>query len=190
MDRPNHLPAANLSRHFPQIDGASSRTNGATITHHHHHRFHNTHTQNRANYPTSPAHTDDDEVAASPELEFSKRKEVNCDRRRQDEEKDDTSRMVNMSLSKLAGKTIVTPFLKEHVPEMYAPVSKIESSQMFKPSRPTDPNSKYCYRHQPDSKCRKAADEDKMVMLQSVSCPWLLTGLCRSNLELTLCNLQ
>jgi F-box/WD-40 domain protein MET30 len=35
--------------------------------------------------------------------------------------------------------------------------------------RKKDPNSKFCYRHRPDSKCRRAADESKMGFIQSVS---------------------
>ncbi|RMD42778.1 hypothetical protein DV735_g2339, partial [Chaetothyriales sp. CBS 134920] len=35
---------------------------------------------------------------------------------------------------------------------------------------PSDPNSKYCYRHRPDMLCRKQADEPSMEALQKVSC--------------------
>src|SRR5690606_1672001 len=30
-------------------------------------------------------------------------------------------------------------------------------------------NTKFCYRHRPDAKCRKVADETKMAMIQRVS---------------------
>jgi F-box/WD-40 domain protein MET30 len=69
--------------------------------------------------------------------------------------------MTNMS-SSLIGKT-VTPFLKEHIPSLYAPVGKSSNEQS---AREKDPNTKYCYRHRPDSKCRRSADEAKMVMIQ------------------------
>lgn len=69
--------------------------------------------------------------------------------------------MTNMS-SSLIGKT-VTPFLKEHIPTMYAPVGRSRNEQS---AREKNPNTKYCYRHRPDSKCRRAADEAKMVMIQ------------------------
>ncbi|KAF3769495.1 sulfur controller-2 protein [Cryphonectria parasitica EP155] len=70
--------------------------------------------------------------------------------------------------SALVGQT-VTPFLKEHVPSLYAPVSKIDASHTHDHEQPLSQNwnSKYCYRHRPDSKCRKAADEDKMAMIQT-----------------------
>lgn len=75
--------------------------------------------------------------------------------------------------SELVGKT-VSPFLKEHIPGLYAPFGKAKQALPQTPSRnPTvrkkDPNSKYCYRHRPDSKCRRAADETKMGFIQSVS---------------------
>lgn len=88
--------------------------------------------------------------------------------------------------SELVGKT-VSPFLKEHIPGLYAPIGKgshhnhdhhdhdhDRHHNHFVPSsvptvRKKDPNSKYCYRHRPDSKCRRAADESKMGFIQSVS---------------------
>lgn len=70
--------------------------------------------------------------------------------------------VTNMS-SSLIGKT-VTPFLKEHIPSIYAPVGKHQNEEIAKEK---EPNTRYCYRHRPDSKCRRAADEAKMVMIQS-----------------------
>jgi F-box and WD-40 domain protein MET30 len=86
----------------------------------------------------------------------------NCDRRRPDEE--DNSRLVNMT-TQLLGKT-VTPFLREHIPGIYAPIGKPELLPGFRQEK--KPNSKFCYRHRPDAKCRRAADESKMAMIQSV----------------------
>ncbi|KAL6404157.1 F-box and WD-40 domain-containing protein MET30 [Ilyonectria robusta] len=92
----------------------------------------------------------------------------NCDRTRSDEEIN--PRLVKMS-SALVGKT-VSPFLKEHIPGLYAPIGKSRQLVGANPnSAPTvrkrDPNSKFCYRHRPDSKCRRAADETKMGFIQS-----------------------
>ncbi|KAH7162231.1 WD40-repeat-containing domain protein [Dactylonectria estremocensis] len=93
----------------------------------------------------------------------------NCDRTRTDEEIN--PRLVKMS-SALVGKT-VSPFLKEHIPGLYAPIGKNRQlgSVVNVHSAPTvrkrDPNSKFCYRHRPDSKCRRAADETKMGFIQS-----------------------
>ncbi|RYO89157.1 hypothetical protein DL766_008637 [Monosporascus sp. MC13-8B] len=92
----------------------------------------------------------------------AKPSKTNCDRRRPEEE-DDASRLPHMS-QQLVGQ-IVTPFLREHIPGIYAPVGKPESMAMV--NNPTkDPNSKYCYRHRPDSKCRRTADESKMALIQ------------------------
>ena len=90
-------------------------------------------------------------------------KAKNCDRLRPEEEERQRPRdsMTNMSAS-LIGKT-VAPFLKEHIPSLYAPVGKSRNEES---ARETEPNTKYCYRHRPDSKCRRSADEAKMVNIQ------------------------
>ncbi|KAJ4268861.1 E3 ubiquitin ligase complex SCF subunit scon-2 [Fusarium torreyae] len=92
----------------------------------------------------------------------------NCDRQRSDQEIN--PRLVKMP-SELVGKT-VSPFLKEHIPGLYAPFGKAKTAMPLSPSpnptiRKKDPNSKFCYRHRPDSKCRRAADESKMGFIQS-----------------------
>ncbi|VUC21108.1 unnamed protein product [Clonostachys rosea] len=90
----------------------------------------------------------------------------NCDRHRQNE--DDTVRAVKMPYD-LAGKA-VTPYLKEHIPGLYAPLGMGKQDNVAdnaqQNSRTKDPNTKYCYRHRPDSKCRRAADETKMGAIQ------------------------
>ncbi|TVY31795.1 putative E3 ubiquitin ligase complex SCF subunit [Lachnellula occidentalis] len=65
------------------------------------------------------------------------------------------------STSRLAGQT-VAPFLAKHIPESYAPMGLAQPNTSSK----KDPNTKYCYRHQPDSKCRRTADEPTMENLQ------------------------
>ncbi|KAM0199102.1 hypothetical protein ACHAPA_003703 [Fusarium lateritium] len=94
----------------------------------------------------------------------------NCDRHRSDQEIN--PRLVKMP-SELVGKT-VSPFLKEHIPGLYAPFGKAKAAMSLSPNsndttaiRKRDPNSKFCYRHRPDSKCRRAADESKMGFIQS-----------------------
>jgi len=61
----------------------------------------------------------------------------------------------------------VAPFLARHVPDQYAPLG---GHIQVKSSEPKGPNSKFCYRHQPDLKCRRQADEPSMDQLQRVSC--------------------
>lgn len=79
-----------------------------------------------------------------------------------------------MSDNKLAGKT-VAPFLAKHIPEQYAPMGGNLSTADSK----RDPNTKFCYRHRPDSKCRRTADEPTMEILQKVCCTCLvIRALC------------
>ncbi|KAF3938293.1 Beta-TrCP [Dactylella cylindrospora] len=53
-----------------------------------------------------------------------------------------------------SSKVAVVPFLSKHIPEQYA-------SQ-----HPPRVNTKYCYRHHPDLKCRRQADEPTMEEVQ------------------------
>lgn len=60
----------------------------------------------------------------------------------------------------------VAPFLSRHIPDQYAPLGMPQTSI----TPPRDPNTKYCYRHHPDSKCRRTPDEPTMENIQTV-CP-------------------
>jgi F-box/WD-40 domain protein MET30 len=74
------------------------------------------------------------------------------------------ARIALSSTSKLAGQT-VAPFLAKHIPVQYAPLGV----QVTPPdANKKDPNTKFCYRHRPDSKCRRTADEPTMENLQRV----------------------
>ncbi|KAI4212102.1 MAG: hypothetical protein LQ351_005132 [Letrouitia transgressa] len=64
--------------------------------------------------------------------------------------------------SKQAGQT-VAPFLAKHIPDQYAPLGSIPSTVK---SSTGNPNTKYCYRHRPDLKCRRQVDEPSMEQLQ------------------------
>lgn len=68
------------------------------------------------------------------------------------------------SNSKMAGQS-VTPFLAKHIPQQYAPLGNQPPATS---TSQKDPNTKYCYRHRPDSKCRRTADEPTMENLQRV----------------------
>ncbi|KAI9792159.1 MAG: hypothetical protein M1816_002699 [Peltula sp. TS41687] len=70
--------------------------------------------------------------------------------------------IVSPAKLKMAGDTIA-PFLSKHIPEQYAPVG-IQSEQTDLPAG--NVNTKYCYRHRPDLKCRRQADEQSMKQLQ------------------------
>jgi hypothetical protein len=78
---------------------------------------------------------------------------------------DDDPTISISSTTRVAGQT-VAPFLAKHIPEQYAPLGGQEGTETK--SR-KDPNTKYCYRHRPDSKCKRTADEPSMENLQRVS---------------------
>lgn len=65
------------------------------------------------------------------------------------------------TLAELA-KQNVAPFLTKYHPRQYAPLSSEDGT----PSIPRAVNAGYCYRHQPDSKCNRQADEQSMRQLQ------------------------
>lgn len=58
----------------------------------------------------------------------------------------------------------IAPFLAEHIPEQYAPWGVHPKPS----SRSNETNTKFCYRHRPDLKCRRQADEPSMDQLQNV----------------------
>ena len=84
----------------------------------------------------------------------------------EDEERRDKSITI-ASTAKHADQT-VAPFLAKHIPSQYAPLGKAGDSaqQHFDPLHNPNPNSKYCYRHRPDTLCRRQADEMTMDKLQ------------------------
>lgn len=86
-----------------------------------------------------------------------------CDETDDEHYDEDTKRRMASS-SKIAGRAIA-PFLARHIPNAYAPTGSkpgVDSSKK-------DPSTKFCYRHRPDLKCRRTADEPSMDNLQRVS---------------------
>lgn len=69
--------------------------------------------------------------------------------------------------SRVAG-TAITPFLKKNIPTAYAPTGVKPDEK----SSSKDPSTKFCYRHRPDLKCRRTANEPSMDNLQRVSVGW------------------
>lgn len=86
----------------------------------------------------------------------------NCDSRHENSD----STISISSTTRLAGQT-VAPFLAKHIPQQYAPLGVQEGAHAKSQSQ-KDPNTKYCYRHRPDLKCRRTADEPSMENLQRV----------------------
>ena len=77
---------------------------------------------------------------------------------------DDEKKSISISAtSRQAGQT-VAPFLAKHIPDQYAPAGGSEVSGRGQ----RNANTKYCYRHRPDLKCRRQANEPSMDELQRV----------------------
>lgn len=79
-------------------------------------------------------------------------------------------------------KSEIAPFLRSHIPLQYNS-SQLEQKQTakseIKREVPPPSTARYCYRHRPDLKCRRQADEPTMEQLQSVSVRIsLLPSLC------------
>lgn len=72
----------------------------------------------------------------------------------------------------------IAPFLLKHIPGQYAPQGPgIQTHQDIEQKG----NTKFCYRHRPDIKCRRQADEPNMEQLQKVCMPsflWCLVHAC------------
>ncbi|KAI9815462.1 MAG: hypothetical protein M1827_002596 [Pycnora praestabilis] len=79
--------------------------------------------------------------------------------------KDKDTNITISSTSKLAGQN-VAPFLAKHIPNQYAPLG---AQAQLETVQTRSSNTKYCYRHRPDLKCRRQADEPSMEQLQNLS---------------------
>lgn len=84
-----------------------------------------------------------------------------------DSKPEKTSKKSLLASNSLAGQS-VAPFLARHIPDQYAPMGGIDKLKDYQASK--NPNTKYCYRHRPDLKCRRQANEPSMDQLQQVSC--------------------
>ncbi|EME45614.1 hypothetical protein DOTSEDRAFT_71345 [Dothistroma septosporum NZE10] len=75
---------------------------------------------------------------------------------------------INMmhTTSKHADMT-VAPFLSEHIPIQYNPTNASESTNPHLHHEASKVNTKFCYRHRPDLKCRRQANEPSMDQLQN-----------------------
>ena len=70
---------------------------------------------------------------------------------------------ISISASSKHAEQTVAPFLARHIPDQYAPGGGVDASGNAKQK---DPNTKYCYRHRPDLKCRRQTNEPSMDQLQ------------------------
>lgn len=63
----------------------------------------------------------------------------------------------------------VAPFLAKHIRDQHAPMNSFEpAGEQQRSAFDVNRNSKYCYRHRPDLKCRRQADEITMAKMQQV----------------------
>ncbi|KAI2613234.1 WD40 repeat-like protein [Hypoxylon sp. NC1633] len=154
MDSLQSLPTSNGNEPTPRHDDRPFPTDSNTLTNSNHLSSSSSNRPRSQRQPLSSLSTDQSNTKPSRD---------NCDRRRP-EDGEDASRLPNMS-QQLMGQS-VTPYLREHIPGIYAPIGKPDLPSMTAITT-KDPNSKYCYRHRPDSKCRRAADETKMGLIQS-----------------------
>ncbi|KAL7626514.1 hypothetical protein AAE478_003286 [Parahypoxylon ruwenzoriense] len=146
------IPIANGRESTLRHDGRPFVPSDTAMTNFNHISPANRHRPQRQSFSSLPS----DEPNAKPSRD-------NCNRRRP-EDAEDASRLPNISQQLMSQS--VTPFLREHIPGLYAPIGKPDLPSMAS-VKTKDPNSKYCYRHRPDSKCRRAADETKMGLIQS-----------------------
>ncbi|KAK4994122.1 hypothetical protein LTR66_005770, partial [Elasticomyces elasticus] len=70
------------------------------------------------------------------------------------------------STSRHAEQT-VAPFLARHIPTQYNPLGSNHNPQNADVDHGGGSNTKFCYRHRPDLKCRRQANEPSMEQLQN-----------------------
>lgn len=87
-------------------------------------------------------------------------KEMNSDRS-WNESKDSDLETISISSTSKQASQAIAPFLSKHIPHQYAPRGQPDTAA-------PDPSTKYCYRHRPDLKCRRQANEPSMDQLQRV----------------------
>ena len=84
------------------------------------------------------------------------------------------------SQTDLAEKNIA-PFLAKHIRDQKAPINQYEPTALPQ-AQHTNYNSRYCYRHRPDLKCRRQADEVTMDQMQQVRRNYITCFRLRSRL--------
>lgn len=73
---------------------------------------------------------------------------------------DERSKALVATTPKNLAEKNVAPFLAKHIRDQHAPMNNLE---------PANRNTRYCYRHRPDMKCRRRADDITMGQMQQVS---------------------
>ncbi|GAB7341323.1 hypothetical protein MBLNU457_7592t2 [Dothideomycetes sp. NU457] len=60
----------------------------------------------------------------------------------------------------------IAPFLAQHIPMQYNPIGHMQQNPQQSDESPST-STKFCYRHRPDLKCRRQANEPSMEQLQN-----------------------
>ena len=76
---------------------------------------------------------------------------------------------ISISSGSRQAEQTIAPFLAKHIPMQYNPVGAGGRATMLGDEQELQPvtNSKFCYRHRPDLKCRRQANEPSMEQLQN-----------------------
>lgn len=77
------------------------------------------------------------------------------------------SQNISFPSSSKHAEQAVAPFLAKHIPMQYNPLGHNQQSQTNPDPSSTDSNTRFCYRHRPDIKCRRQANEPSMEQLQN-----------------------
>ena len=110
--------------------------------------------------PTAFTPQSDKEIAREEEEEADME---SCRVHAYEEHHHDVETISRIATTSRATGQAITPFLVKNIPALYAPTGSkpIESSLR-------DRSTKFCYRHRPDLKCRRTANEPSMDNLQRV----------------------
>lgn len=81
---------------------------------------------------------------------------------------DDAEQSISIPASSWHAEQTVAPFLAKHIPMQYNPVgTPMRESNKQEYEEPQQTSTKFCYRHRPDLKCRRQANEPSMEQLQN-----------------------
>ena len=88
----------------------------------------------------------------------------------EDRNRGESSKELVATTPKNLAEKNVAPFLAKHIRDQHAPMNNFDpAGEQQKPAFDVNRNSKYCYRHRPDLKCRRQADEITMGQMQRAS---------------------
>jgi len=81
---------------------------------------------------------------------------------------DNGDRNISLPTASKHAEHAVAPFLAKHIPMQYNPLGHMRQNQTIRSEEQLNSSTKFCYRHRPDLKCRRQANEPSMEQLQNV----------------------